>query len=75
MRRLRAIRRKRFIVELARTLGVKAEIKLVLPAKFKPRLADGIIPVLRSWMTLRQVRRMRGNFICCLLYTSDAADE
>ena len=54
--------------------GIKREIELILPPKFKPRFGEGIVPILRAGMALRQVRRVRRNFVSGSLARRTEAD-
>jgi len=50
-------------VILARTLGIEAQIKLIVPTKFEARLRQRIVPKLRPRPTLGQIGRMRCDFV------------
>src|SRR5438445_1685158 len=52
-----------FIVKLTSTVGIKAQVELILPTKLETCLGESIIPNLRSGQSLGQVRCMRGNFV------------
>ena len=43
--------------------GFEAEVKLNFPPELKSCFGDGIVPILRARMSIRQVRRVRRNFV------------
>jgi hypothetical protein len=47
---LRAFGGKRFVVKLARGLGIEREIELIFPSELEARFADGVVSVLRAGM-------------------------
>ena len=61
VRGLGAVLRQRFVVELARGHGVEAQVKLVFPAEFEARLAQGVVAILRAGMALGEVGGVRGD--------------
>src|SRR5450830_2121031 len=63
MRHLGGILGQGFIVEFACLVRVQADIELVIPAKFKARLGQGVVADLRTRMAFRQIRRMRGDLV------------
>src|SRR5260370_28871389 len=44
-------------------LGIKAQIRLIVPTKFEARLRQRVVPKLRPRPTLCQIGRMRSNFV------------
>ena len=63
MRHFRRLLRERLVVIGARGVRVQPQIELVLPAKFKPRTGEGVVPRARGGMPFGQVRRVRRDFI------------
>ena len=60
---LRAVLRKRFVVEFACGFRVKAEIELILPAKLEAGLRERVVAVLRPGMALGEIGGMRCDFV------------
>ena len=60
MRGLCAFLRQGFVVELARSDGVEAEVELIFPAEFQARLAQCVVAVLRAGMAFGEVGGVRG---------------
>lgn len=63
MRRLMRVLGQRFVVVGARRIGIKADIELVLPAKFEARPAHRIVPELGGRVALGKVGCMRGDAV------------
>src|SRR3989454_12691315 len=55
VRDLRALRRQRLVVELARRLRIEREVELILPPELEPRPRQRVVPVARAGMALRDV--------------------
>src|ERR1700722_19809901 len=52
-----------FIVKFPRRLGVEREVELVFPAKFKTRLAQRVVAILRAGMALGQIGGVGRNLV------------
>src|ERR1700761_605593 len=52
-----------FIVKLTSTVGIKAQVELVLPTELETCLGESIVPNLCSGQSLGQICRMRGDFV------------
>src|SRR6202011_6293257 len=63
VRGLRSFLRQRYIMKLARGLGIKREIELIFPTKFETRFADGVVAILRAGMAFRQIGGVGGDFV------------
>src|SRR5882757_4923360 len=63
MRGFGGVVRQSFIVKLTSTVGIKAQVELILPTKLETCLGESIIPNLCSGQSLGQVCCMRGDFV------------
>src|ERR1700760_2880553 len=63
MRCFGAVVGQSFIVKLTSTIGIEAQVELILPTKLEACLGESIVSNLRTGQSLRQVRCMRGNFV------------
>src|SRR5580698_11003901 len=55
--------RQGLVVIFTGPLRIETQVKLIVPSEFEPRLRQRVVPELRSGPSLRQVGRMRGDFI------------
>jgi len=63
MRGFGAVVGQSFIMKLTSTVGVKAQVELILPTELEACLGEGIVPNLCSGPSLGQVCCMRGDFV------------
>src|SRR6478672_6456890 len=63
VRSLGTFLRQSLVVKLTCGLGIKREIELIFPTKFKTRLADGVVAVLRAGVAFGEVGGVRGDLI------------
>ena len=62
-RHLGPVCRECSVVELPCTLGIEAEIELVLPSELEPSLGERVVPVLCTWVALRKIGRVCGELV------------
>ena len=60
---LRAIGRQRLVVILERRIRIERQVELILPPELEARLAERIVAEVRAGVALREVRRVRRDFV------------
>src|SRR3954469_6692759 len=63
VRRLSAFLRQGLVVELARGVGIEAEVELIGPAKLEARLGERVVALLRAGMALREIGGVRRDLV------------
>ena len=51
------------VVEGSRTLGIEREVEVVVPAELEACLAQSVVAELHAGMSLREIRRVRGDLV------------